>query len=351
MSQQHPHAQPQGCWYFGPGEDRHRMSTSTPWRALLDQLHRERGHDTDERWTAFREALCAFAEAGPDFTTLTGTAEVIARSGQVGGVATAPAQFATWNAVVSTRPEHRDQPPPWPYVELLVRTWAAYHRQQPHDTQRVLHRWASGYRACGGNPGPHFPASFRLDRMSLPTPTTPPVPTLSTGGAELPAVAVSGATPAPSRWLALRDWMRQRPKKLLIASATVLVLAVSTGSYMLVDTTDDGGKDKAVEVADGTPSPLRAGPGRLRPPRRSRTGSCRAAIRPLPARRPPPGPTGVRTRAATAAEPAVRAAGRRATPRPARRAAPVPQAVRRATPPVAPAPRRGAAGRRPPSHT
>ncbi|WP_326759218.1 hypothetical protein OHB35_15720 [Streptomyces phaeochromogenes] len=99
--------------------------------------------------------------------------------------------------------------------------------------------------------------------MSLPTPTTPPVPTLSTGGAELPAVAVSGATPAPSRWLALRDWMRQRPKKLLIASATVLVLAVSTGSYMLVDTTDDGGKDKAVEVADGTPSPS---PGRTGTP-------------------------------------------------------------------------------------
>lgn len=130
------------------------MSTSTPWHELLEQVRR---HDGAGRWRDFREALSAFGAAGPDFRTLNNAAEGIAASGEIPGVEASP-EISVWLTVVSTRPQYAHRQPPWEYVELLVRAWSAHRRQQRHETEDLLRRWARAYEACGGDPGPVVPA-------------------------------------------------------------------------------------------------------------------------------------------------------------------------------------------------
>jgi hypothetical protein len=204
---------------------------------MLDQLSNDL--DQAEDWVKYRERLKEFhKDYGPPYRKL----QSYARDNL--GVEDAPAQTTFAKLMEATTKE-----PSWKQVSLLVRICVRYSDENNEEQaglaehlDEILAVWKGAFVRLGG-------------KLPVPPPAKTPVSAVSADGAEPPAVAVSGAPPVPSRRSVVRDWMRRRPKKLLIVSAVALVLAVSAGGYMLVDTADDGGKDRAVEAADGTPAP------------------------------------------------------------------------------------------------
>ncbi|MGW5658363.1 hypothetical protein [Streptomyces humi] len=234
---------------------------------MIDQLRQ--GLEQADTWPKYRAQLKEFRELyGPPFAQM----EPFAR--ETLGIKNPPGK-TTFVRLTGAE----DKPPEWPQVSAFVRVCVRHAQEKQEGMQdvgthltEILVLWREAFVRLGGKvPVP-------------PTAATPPS-AAAPAAAEPPTTLSGTAQPPPpvSRWAASREWIRRQPKKVTVPAAVLLVLALGTGAYVLVDTGQ--GKSKTVGTAGDSPAPTRStairtgspSPTASTPPSTSPSGSGAAA--------------------------------------------------------------------------